>query len=349
MLGDLQLFGRSDLSRGQPVWYHFSSTQRLYNRRQGLDVLLDHDQNHDHSPNAPSMLDSAGTDTLPTTSTTTGGATETTPAAPETSAFLFSYPDQDRKRKEDRAGSHGDGGGGHGGAEADGGGGSGAYAWSRRAAVRLPNTAWSKPFNVDSLGVDNEIQLMQTTARRRWLGGAAQPGGQADENQPDDGDDAEEHDGPPHMYEIGVSVSNHPNPRFARTKLVTFHSRYVLTNGTRHPLQYRQCATSMVQTLFPGQQRAFHRFDGSKKNHLCLRLQAFGSQWAASKYGLDVGKEGITSVRLRNTHTHEIEVLHVFSRLVQNSFQVGPTRTTVYTRTCTRTHVHVYAHVCLHM
>jgi hypothetical protein len=125
---------------------------------------------------------------------------------------------------------------------------------------------------------------------------------------------------PLHLYELGVSVTTHADRRFARTKLITFHSRFVLVNGTRLSLQYRQCDTSMSQTLIPGQSRPYHRFDGGKSTNLCLRLQAYGWQWAASKSGLDVGKEGTTSVRLRNTHTHEVEVLHVFTRLTDNCF-----------------------------
>jgi hypothetical protein len=123
-----------------------------------------------------------------------------------------------------------------------------------------------------------------------------------------------------HLYELGVSVTTHADRRFARTKLISFHSRFVLVNGTRLSLQYRQCDTGMSQTLIPGQSHPYHRFDGDKSINLCLRLQAYGWQWAASKFGLDVGKEGTASVRLRNSHTHEVEVLHVFTKLVDNCY-----------------------------
>jgi hypothetical protein len=51
-------------------------------------------------------------------------------------------------------------------------------------------------------------------------------------------------------------------------------------------------------------------------------MQAYGWQWVGSRCGLAIDQVGVYSVRMRNSHTHRIAVLHVCTRLVRATYEV---------------------------
>ena len=169
---------------------------------------------------------------------------------------------------------------------------------SRRACIRLPNTDWSKPFSVDAVGTHGALELEEELPPSHLPR-------------------------PFRLYEFGVSVSLHPNPRFHRSKTLLIHPRVLFHNLTGHSLQLRQVGTAECSAVGVQEQVAVHRYDAALKSRLSLRFAAYGWQWCARRYGLAVDEVGSRFVRLRNAHTHEIAVLRVDTRLVQATFEVS--------------------------
>ena len=168
---------------------------------------------------------------------------------------------------------------------------------NRRACIRLPNTGWSKPFSVDAVGTHGALELEEE------LPSSHPPR-------------------PCRLYEFGVSVSLHPNPRFHRSKTLLIHPRVLFQNLTGHALHYRQVGTTECTVVGMQEQVAVHRYDSTLRSRLSLRFASYGWQWCARRYGVAVDEVGSRFMRMRNHHTHDTAVLRVDTRLVQATFEV---------------------------
>jgi len=184
----------------------------------------------------------------------------------------------------------------------------------RRAMIRLPNTDWSQPFSVDTVGWDGTLQLTELPRRP------------APETSLSVSDSAYElprpTDRPLRVYTLGVSICMHPHLRFHRTKIVKVAPRYILSNQTLHTLEFRQIGSEEVRSLAPKQRVPIHWLDQGAPTALSLRVGSYGWNWAAKRFGIALESVGVLSVRLRNSHTHDVAVMHVWTALKGATFEI---------------------------
>jgi hypothetical protein len=184
----------------------------------------------------------------------------------------------------------------------------------RRAMIRLPNTDWSQAFSVDTVGWDGTLQLMELPRRALVESAVSIADSAYDLPRPSDR--------PLRVYTLGVSICMHPHLRFHRTKIVKIAPRYILSNQTLHTLEFRQIGSDQVRTLAPKQRVPIHWLDQGAPIALSLRVGSYGWNWAAKRFGIALESVGVLSVRLRNSHTHDVAVMHVWTTLKDATFEI---------------------------
>jgi len=187
----------------------------------------------------------------------------------------------------------------------------------RRAVLRLPNTDWSSPFNMDTVGWEGMVQLTERVEMHRRR---IERAGFSVYDQP-------RPDRPERIYPLAVRICLHDNPIYHHTKIVQLTPRYFISNHTIMPLHYRQVGSSDVRTIPPHQQQPIHWLEAGRIHAISMRFSSFGWQWAAKRHGVSLDRVGLCSVRMRNVQTQKEAVLHFWSRLIGTATQIIITAT----------------------
>jgi vacuolar protein sorting-associated protein 13A/C len=100
----------------------------------------------------------------------------------------------------------------------------------KTCCVKIANSQWSKPLTFSTQGVQGFLELLDT-------------------RQPNT---------PLRSYQLAGDIEASPNPKFWRTKIVTFSPRYILVNKMKTTLFMRQLKTDLTISLLPDEQIPFH-------------------------------------------------------------------------------------------
>ena len=174
----------------------------------------------------------------------------------------------------------------------------------RRICIRLPNSEWSQPFNLDTVNYDVAVQCIESLNHNKHTVHTA-----SDDNTVY---------APRRLYELSVRIRWHNNINLrSRTKLIELHPRYIFVNQTPYQIQYRQLTTEHINTIHAHQQHAYHWADSTAHKLICIRFNGVGWIWSAYKYGFQLDSIGWHSIRIRNNQTHEWCILHI---LIKNLY-----------------------------
>ncbi|CAN0338937.1 unnamed protein product, partial [Discosporangium mesarthrocarpum] len=197
-----------------------------------------------------------------------------------------------------------------------------------RARVRVENSSWSKVFGLDQAGTEGVLEIQ---GRGKTIPFIRQAGGRGGLGKGKGGAGGSSRVGRQEAtgrgkpaFALGVSIKMAPFP-FERTKVITLSPRYIVVNALGRGLEVRQVKVARGQeplkvTVPVGGQAYFHWSDRRpSRRRLRVRVSEYGWEWSGA---LVPGNLGEVTLRLRNSHTHQVVIVRVEVSLEGASFIV---------------------------